>query len=370
MKQLFFAVLLLITTTSCFSKREEVQLADKNATQETKTLHQRLHNRLKEGIMLGHQDDLAYGVGWYKVPNKSDVKEVSGNYPAIFGWELGALERNSPYNLDSVYFSDMKEYAKQVHEMGGINTFSWHADNIVTGNSAWDCKQDSVVSTCLPGGSNHARFLSWLDIVADFFTALKDKEGKPIPVLFRPFHEHTGNWFWWCAKQCTPEEYIQLWQMTFDYLTETKQINHLIWTYSPAAVPSEEKYLERYPGNEYVDILGFDSYMQQDADAYRAELDINLSIITGLSKKWNKIPALTETGLEAIPVDNYFTGILWKTISNYEISYFLLWRNAINRPNHFYAPCPGHSSCEDFNKMVEDKRLILGCTVHDTRCTQ
>ena len=357
---ILFAIL-LFSITSCLSKKGEAQpsLADKNATQETKELYQTLHQRLKEGIMLGHQDDLAYGIGWYKIPGKSDIKEVSGKYPAIFGWELGALERNSPYNLDSVYFSDMKEYAKQVHEMGGINTFSWHVDNIVTGNDAWDCKQDSVVGTCLPGGSNHTRFLTWLDIVANFFADLKDKEGKPIPVLFRPFHEHTGNWFWWCAEQCTPDEYIQLWQMTFNYLTETKQLHNLIWTYSPASVSSEEKYLERYPCNEYVDILGFDSYMYNTADSYMNELDTNLSIITDLSKRWNKIPALSETGLETIPVNNYFTGILWPAVSKYEISYFLLWRNAINRPNHFYAPYPGHSSCEDFNKMVEDKRLIM-----------
>ncbi len=360
MKQLLFAALLILAA-SCVSKKEETPLflADKNATPETNALYQTLHQRLKEGIMVGHEDALAYGIGWYGIPGKSDIKEVSGKYPAVFGWELGALERNSPYNLDSVYFSDMKEYAKQVHEMGGINTYSWHADNIVTGGDAWDCKQDSVVRTCLPGGSNHAQFLTWLDIVAGFFADLKDKDGNPIPVLFRPFHEHTGSWFWWGAEQCTPEEYIQLWKMTFDYLTETKQINNLIWTYSPASVTSEEKYLERYPGNEYVDMLGFDSYMANTPEAYMAELDTNLIIVTDLAKRWNKIPTLSETGSETIPLDNYFTGILWPTISKYEISYFLLWRNAINRPDHFYAPFPGHSSCEDFNKMVTDKRIIM-----------
>jgi hypothetical protein len=360
MKQLLFAALLILAT-SCTSKKEETQspLADKNATKETKELHQLLRQRLTEGIMLGHQDALAYGIGWYGVSGKSDIKEVSGRYPAVFGWELGALERNSPYNLDSVYFSDMKKYAIQVHEMGGINTFSWHADNIVTGGDAWDCKQDSVVRTILPGGSNHAQFLTWLDIAADFFSDLKDKEGKPIPVLFRPFHEHTGSWFWWGAEQCTPEEYIQLWKMTFDYLTETKQINNLIWTYSPASVTSEEKYVERYPGNEYVDMLGFDSYLYSTPEAYMAELDTNLIIVTDLAKRWDKIPTLSETGFETIPVENFFTGILWPTISKYEISYFLLWRNAINRPDHFYAPYPGHSSADDFNKMVADKRLIM-----------
>jgi len=196
-------------------------------------------------------------------------------------------------------------------------------------------------------------------MVADFFADLKDKDGKPIPVLFRPFHEHTGSWFWWGAAQCTPEEYIRLWKMTFDYLTETKQVNNLIWTYSPASVISEEKYLERYPGNEFVDMLGFDSYMFGTPEAYMAELNTNLLIVTDLAKRWNKIPTLSETGFETIPLNNFFTGILWPTISKYEISYFLLWRNAINRPDHFYAPFPGHSSAEDFIKMISDKRIIM-----------
>ena len=364
MKQLLFATLLLIAVTSCSQGKGEKQpvLADKNATQETKDLYQLLSQRLKKGIMLGHQDDLAYGVGWYMLPGGSNVKDVTGRYPAVFGWELGDLELHDPYNLDSVYFSDMKALVNRAYAKGGINTFSWHADNLVTGGSAWDCKQDSVVRTCLLGGSNHARFLAWLDILADFFADLKDKDGKPIPVLFRPFHENTGNWFWWCAEQCTPKEYKQLWRMTFDYLTNTRQIHNLIWVYSPAGVPSEEKYLERYPGNKYVDILGFDSYMgnsEDAADAYTKQLDTNLTIVTDLSEKWNKIPTLSETGLEAITVNNYFTGTLWPTISKYNISYFLLWRNAFNKPNHFFAPYPGHPSGEDFKKMAADKRIIM-----------
>lgn len=361
MKQLLFATLLLIAVTSCsLGKGEKLPaLADKNATKETKDLYQLLSQRLKKGIMVGHQDDLIYGVGWYKLPGGSDIKDVTGRYPAVFGWELGDLELNHPFSLDSVYFSDIKVLVNQAYEKGGINTFSWHAGNLVTGGNAWDCKQDSVVRTCLVGGSNHTRFLGWLDILADFFADLKDKDGKPIPVLFRPFHEHTGSWFWWGAKQCTPEEYKQLWRMTFDYLTNTKQIHNLIWTYSPAGVSSEEEYLERYPGNDYVDILGFDSYMGKSADDYIKELNTNLTIVTDLSKKWNKIPTLSETGLEAITVNNFFTGILWPTISKYEISYFLLWRNAYNRPNHFFAPYPGHPSSEDFNKMVTNERIIM-----------
>ena len=63
-----------------------------------------LQSTSQKGIMIGHQDDLAYGIGW-KYPNgKSDVYKVLGYYPVVFGWDLGGLENVSAYNLDSVPF--------------------------------------------------------------------------------------------------------------------------------------------------------------------------------------------------------------------------------------------------------------------------
>ena len=79
-----------------------------------------------KGVLFGHQDDLAYGVDWHYQEGGSDVKRVSGDYPALFGWELGGLERGDRHNLDSVPFDRMRELAIKAHEMGGINTFSWH----------------------------------------------------------------------------------------------------------------------------------------------------------------------------------------------------------------------------------------------------
>ena len=59
--------------------------------------------------MFGHQDDLAYGVGWKYEKGRSDIKDVTGDYPAVYGWELGHLEIDSPYNLDSVPFNTMQQ---------------------------------------------------------------------------------------------------------------------------------------------------------------------------------------------------------------------------------------------------------------------
>jgi very-short-patch-repair endonuclease len=83
--------------------------SDPQATPETKGLLQNLLELQNRGIMFGHQDDLAYGNGWYNEPGRSDIKDVCGDYPGICGWELGHLELGNPYSLDSVYFSNIRK---------------------------------------------------------------------------------------------------------------------------------------------------------------------------------------------------------------------------------------------------------------------
>lgn len=345
-------------------------LVDANATPETIALYNRLDSLRQVGILLGHQDDLAYGHTWYNEPGRSDVYEVTGRYPAVFGWEIGHLELGAPYNLDSIYFDHLKRYIREAHELGGVNTISWHGDNIVTGGSAWDCAQDHVVRSVLPGGENHDRFIAWLHRLADFFLDLKDSQGNLIPVLFRAYHEHTGSWFWWGSKQCTPEEYKQLCRMTIEYFRDVRQVHNLLYGYSPASVRTEAEYLERYPGDEYADILGFDCYANGENELYDPEtgaekiaqykqnLKTNLDILTNYAAKAGKIPAITETGMERFGYPYYFTDAVYNTIQAYPVSYVLFWRNAPDRPTHYYVAYPGCPNEEDFKAFVAEPRII------------
>src|SRR6476659_1432259 len=108
-----------------FFKQGVIAQTDKHATKETVHLYNNLRKLLSKGIMFGHQDDLAYGVGWKYMPGKSDVKEVTADYPAVYGWELGRLELNHDVNIDSVPFNKIKEYIKEVYNRGGVVTLSW-----------------------------------------------------------------------------------------------------------------------------------------------------------------------------------------------------------------------------------------------------
>ena len=100
--------LLLLTSLACQS-------------QKVNPVYEQLKEIKGKGILFGHQDDLAYGIGWEYVEGESDVKRVAGDYPALFGWELGGIERGDQVNLDSVPFAEMHQLAVKGHQMGGIN---------------------------------------------------------------------------------------------------------------------------------------------------------------------------------------------------------------------------------------------------------
>lgn len=368
MKNVILIVVILLTTISCREKKEEVKkstLVDPQATEETQNLHAQLTECMQKGILFGHQDALAYGHNWYGEPYRSDVKDVVDDYPAVIGWEIGHIEIDAPYNLDSIYFSDMKRYIQEGHKRGSVNTISWHGDNIVTGNTAWDCGQNTVVKSVLPGGENHDKYLLWLDRVSVFLHDLKDNNGRPIPVIFRMYHEHTGVWFWWGSDQCTPEEYKQLWIMTVERIRDKNNVHNVLYAYSPAEITSESHYLERYPGDEYVDILGFDSYVhgknREAIENYKNVIKLNLDVMAGYATKANKIPCLSETGMESVWYDNYFTEVLYPLISDYKLSYVLLWRNAWEKDKreHYFVPFTGHPASADFNRFVEQPDILM-----------
>ncbi len=339
--------------------------SDPGATKQTISLYNNLKKLVNKGIMFGHQDALAYGVNWKYIPGRSDIKEVAGDYPAVYGWELGNLEHGLPYNLDSVPFDKMQQYIREGYARGGVVTISWHNDNPLNGESAWDTTHGAVASI-LPGGDRHQLYKVWLDRLSDFLSGLKGKNGEYIPVIFRPYHEFTGNWFWWGRHATSPAEYKLLWRFTVNYLQQEKGIHHLLYAYNTAGdFNSKEEFLQYYPGDDVVDIVSFDAYQYGNPEKdnrFVLDVDRRLGIIAEVAKEKNKIAALAETGYEAIPYASWWTETLWKAISKHRISYVLLWRNHGMQPNgnmHYYAPHKGHSSAKNFIEFYQlDKTLF------------
>jgi mannan endo-1,4-beta-mannosidase len=346
---------------------------DRNATAETRALFLNLRWLARERVLFGHQDDLAYGYSWSAEPGRSDVRETAGSYPAVYGWEVSGLESGSPRNIDGVDFDRMRAWIAEGYRRGGVITISWHVNNPVTGGNAWDTT--AAVAAILPGGARHAEFTRSLDRLAAFLGSLRGpgrtggSAETPIPVIFRPWHEMTGGWFWWGLPHTRDDELARLWRFTVEYLRDRKGLHHLLYAYAPNATgpAGVGDYLTAYPGDAYVDVLGYDRYFGERSSAEElAGFTRELSWIVRQAESRGKIPALTETGLGGLRDSTFWTGRLARVIEgdslSRRIAWVLVWRNATRAgraDDHFFAPYPGQPSARDFRRLHADPLFLF-----------
>ena len=325
-------------------------LVDKNASNSIKKLHKKLSLISKQGYAVGHQDATSYGIGWKQnddtIVIKSDVNEVVGDFPAVYGFDLGHIELGHDRNLDSVSFDTMRKLMIDAHKKGGIITISWHLDNPTSGGNSWD--KTPAVADIIGDGKHRKTYALWVNRVADFIKSLRF-DGEDIPVLFRPFHEMNGSWFWWGDPNSTSLDYKQLWQETVHLLKDEHQLHNLLYVYSPNKLNPTDDYMKYYPGDDYVDILGIDIYDFNNSEDYMKSVVNELKIVKNIAKEKEKLYAFTETGLEKIPTKNWYTEILYPSLENSGISWILFWRNG--RLDHHYMPYKGHVSEEDFKQF-------------------
>ena len=360
---------LSILLVLCINVSQAQICSDPLATPLTQKLYSHLYQLKDDYTIFGHQDAMAYGVGWRGVAGKSDIHDVVQDYPGLYGFDIANIELGMSKNIDGVPFKDIRSNIQDAYARGGVSTISWHVGNPLTRKNAWDTTHESVASI-LPGGAGHQKYVLWLDRVAVFLQSLKTTDGNFIPVLFRPFHELTGTWFWWGKNNCTPDQFIALWNFTQDYLITTKNIHHLIYVYNTADFDDAESFLQRYPGENRIDILSFDRYQYEGIGGRASFLQVmnkQLDILTKIAVSQNKIAAIAETGYEAIPDPEWWTATLYPLLQKYPVSHVLVWRNAgymkSTKKMHYYAPYPGQASEANFKlfytypKMLFEKQL-------------
>jgi len=338
---------------------------DKNATKETRNLYQNLKKISKKHILFGHQHALEYGHGWSNETNRSDVKSVTGSHPAVVGIDFSGFSGHSKDEIQKTK-EVLKKNVIATYERGGITTVSWHFLNPASeGGFYWkDSISKPAMSLIKKGGSHHEQYKEILKTIADFTHSVKAKDGTLAPMIFRPFHEFDGDWFWWGKPYTSREDFIEVWQFTVSYLRDTLKVHNFIYAFSPDnRFITEATYLERYPGDDYVDLFGMDDYGDFGRDG-KYDLDKavkKLKIISDVAIQKKKLAALTETGLESIPNANWWTEVLLKTLQSekLELAYVLVWRNDITSATHFYAPFPGQVSETDFIQFYEDPYTLF-----------
>jgi mannan endo-1,4-beta-mannosidase len=358
-------VFFLLSTVISQAQSLKIQLIDAHATKETNALHRNLNWLSEKYILFGHQHATEYGHGWLGDENRSDVKSVTGSHPAIIGVDFGSLSGQSDSIIEKEKTS-LRKYISETYNRGGITTVSWHFNNPVSKtNFYWnDSTAAAAVSYIIPGGSHHEKYKSILKTIAALANSVKSKAGKLVPMIFRPYHEFDGDWFWWGKRHCTADEFKTLWRFTVSYLRDSLQVHNFIYAFSPDnKFETEEKYMERYPGNEWVDMVGMDNYGDFGRNGkYDLEAGYNkLKIVSDFAIKSGKLAAFTETGLESVPDTTWWTEKLLTTLkrSNLRLSYVLVWRNDSRSPTHYYAPFPGQVSQNDFLKFYNDPYTLF-----------
>lgn len=352
-------------------EKVKLSLADKNATEKTKALYSNLWALQSKGFMFGHHDDLLYGRLWYTDAGGSDTKEIVGDYPGVFSVDFAEImdDRHATSDLND----DRKRTILEARSRGEVITACAHLNNPLTGGDSWDNSSNQVVKEILSEGSpTHVKYKIWLDRLADFVGELKDSEGDLIPIIFRPYHEHTQTWSWWGSSATTQEEFISFWKFTVNYLTKDKGVHNLIFAISPQldGPSTRDRLLYRWPGDDYVDFIGMDSYHGTNTES----LSTNVSNLEALGKEKMKPVGVTETGIEGVrdnsgnEYTNYWTKEILTPIIGKEISLVVMWRNKYDpaqEGHHYYGPWAQHSSAPDFKKFYDSSFTLFSKDLPD-----
>lgn len=227
------------------------------------------------------------------------IYDATGELPAVISYDVSDAYRKyeGTANPDEIYenvASQLQEYARQ----GGLITMSAHFTNPAVEDhwqieggpycgaltlDEWNQILDADwTKASISGNDVYNKFMAELSSIADFFKLLKDKD---VTVFWRPYHEMNGDFFWFCGgsipmkvtgpsfwqreEDVSADYFTRLWTKTYEYLVTTRGLDNLIWIYSPNIAPdggddSINDIMKYYPGDNYVDVMGLDWYINND----------------------------------------------------------------------------------------------------------
>ena len=177
----------------------------------------------------------------------SQIHDKTGHWPALLGVDY------ADFSKGGLTFQAPNKACIEYWKQGGLVTVSAHLYNPADPKGGGLRDKGVDLNTLLATDSEtHTRWMGELDLIAQGLQELKD---AGVVVLWRPFHEMNGGWFWWGAQP--PEAFIKIWRHMFDYFTTTKALDNLLWVYGPNHGNKTAAY---YPGDRYADLTGLDAY--------------------------------------------------------------------------------------------------------------
>jgi len=371
----------------------QVALTDAQAIPAAAQLYSFLGGVAKSDYVLyGHMNDLLMHAG----PGTSDTYTMLHDYPAVMPIDAMTLAGNDseyqkhrppkdalPPVTGQAAIDRAVAVSVQANKLGAIVSLSAHMPNFAQVAAKGQVKgeydfsgftsvvtEGDVVRRVLPGGDLNPVFTAYLDKIAAYGLAL---QAQNIPVLFRPYHENNGSWFWWGAAHCSASEFKNLFRYTEEYLRDTKGVHNFLYVYSPnGPFTDEADYLTRYPGDAFVDVPGFDMYQEkpQAKDNWMDNFGANMDIVQAFAAKHGKITTIPETGilcgkdtlgLIGAKRPDWFTEAL-EVLSKHQFPYFSTWSNF--NANVFDQPYMvdqkrGHELVDGFTRFYNDPRSIF-----------
>lgn len=374
---------------------KKITLTDRKATPEAVALYQYLTALPQTGhILYGHQNDVHHKMFRTTDGSSSDTEDITGSIAGVVGMDAlsltGAELTLTPKEIASglTYTDKLVKISEAAHQQGAILTLSMHMPNFAEvakkgkKNGQWDYSGYSpnvlsgdVGHRVLPGQDLNAVYNGYLDLVADYLLRL---QADGIPVIFRPFHEHNGSWFWWGGNNIEEGDFLELWHYTVQYLRDTKGVHNCLYAYSPNGPFSDESsYLDRYPGDRYVDILGLDTYNDEQKQEWFDHLDQTLAIMQDIAQKHGKLTALTEAGVRdggSLPLkgnrDKRWFQDVTKICLARKVPYFLTWANFEKLEHNFFQPymvsdTRGHEMINEFIDFYNEPSTIFADGIID-----
>lgn len=276
------------------SQSAELKLSNPDADKNAQALYSYICETYKHGMISGQQESTWMGSEQYEFDY---IYDKTGKYPAIRGLD---------YMNDD--FDGVNRRAEEWFKKGGIVTICWHCGSDFS--HSWDeCMKTEIADwdkALTEGTAEYNELIAGMDKGAEALSKLRD---KGIPVLWRPFHELDGGWFWWSKGGA--ENFKKLWKIMYDRYTNYWELDNLIWVFGYSQ--NGRDYDKWYPGDEYVDIAGADSYR----DGANASLYKKVTAVVG-----NDMPiAFHECGRIPTPEQLKKGGADWVWFMTWHTSY-------------------------------------------------
>lgn len=354
-KKLCFTCFFVVSILFSFRFHAVAQV-DGDATEKTRILYTNL-KKIQEGntFLFGQEffNSFRYSSGAaHGDETFSDCKEVTGSHPSVLGsdfhyyLEKDATERG--YHTEAV---------KWAYQQGYVITFDWHISARGTSSYQYATSNKDLVDSIVtyPNGADRAWLFGEIDKIISIINTDLVVDGDTIPIVFRPWHEMNGGWFWWGSTATDAANYKAFYQLTVDYIKERTRSVLFCWS------PNSPFNLDRYPGDEYVDVVGVDAY-EVNVNSLRTEL----GKVVDYAQAHDKIAVFSETGDRNADAN---AGLYWNNVilpgimddptgKSKKIAWVLTWINASwSEP---YVPHSGSSqSVKDSFLVFKNSQTVL-----------